>query len=91
MSHFFKESFTLVIKEAHRLIQIRSNPESQERLKGKVSIIKEMEDEMGSIWDEKGSANSDGVMKRLNENVSMLTEQLGQCQLRSIAKDYLHK
>lgn len=44
MSLFFKESFTQVVKEAHRLIQIQSRPESQERLRNKIGLIKEMEE-----------------------------------------------
>lgn len=45
---------------------------------------------MGTIWQVK-EKKSDGVMKRLNENISMLAEQLDQSQLKSIAKTYLHK
>lgn len=45
---------------------------------------------MGSIWQVKERRN-DGVMKRLDENISMLAEQLDQSQLKSIAKTYLHK
>ena len=45
---------------------------------------------MGTIWQVK-EQRSDGVMKRLDENISMLAEQLDQAQLKSIAKTYLHK
>jgi hypothetical protein len=50
-----------------------------------------MEDEMGSIWEEKKEKKSDGVLKKLNENISMLSQQLDHTQLKSIAKNYLHK
>ena len=43
MSLLFKESFTQVVKEAHRLVQIHARPESQERVRNKLSLIKEME------------------------------------------------
>lgn len=90
MSLFFKESFTQAVKEAHRLVQIQARPEGQERLRSKVGLIREMEEEMGSVWQARGR-RSEGVTKRLDENVSMLAEQLDQSQLKSIAKTYLHK
>ena len=50
MAGFFKESFTAVIKEAHRMIQVRPGQDGQQRLNGKISVIREMEEEMGSAW-----------------------------------------
>jgi hypothetical protein len=46
---------------------------------------------MDSIWFEKKEKKTDGVLKKLNDNISMLSQKLDYSQLKNIAKDYLHK
>ena len=40
MAAFFKESFGTVIKEAHRMVQVRPSQDGQQRLSGKISVIR---------------------------------------------------
>jgi hypothetical protein len=43
MGGFFKESFTAALKEAHRMVQVRPGESGQQRLNGKIAVIREME------------------------------------------------
>lgn len=40
MGAFFKESFGSVIKEAHRMVQVRPSQDGQQKLSGKISVIR---------------------------------------------------
>lgn len=42
MAAFFKESFTAALKEAHRMVQVRPSESGQQRLNGKIAVIREM-------------------------------------------------
>lgn len=46
---------------------------------------------MDSIWEDRKDRKPDGILKKLNDNISMLSCNLDQSQLKSIAKTYLHK
>ena len=47
---------------------------------------------MGSAWDSRDDGvRSDGLLRRLDGNLSTLAEQLDKGQLRSVAREYLQK
>ena len=50
MHSYFQNAFTQVVKEAHRLLQMKVGVEGKQRLDGKLSMLREMEDEMSCVW-----------------------------------------
>jgi len=46
MHVYFQNVFTQVVKEAHRLLQIKVGPEGKQKLEEKMHLLREIEGEM---------------------------------------------
>lgn len=75
-------NFSSIVKEAHRLLQIKTGEDGDRRMKGKLAVLRDIEKEMDENWEEGFKDKKEGLLRKIDENTSMLAEHVDQTKLK---------
>jgi hypothetical protein len=88
LSAHLGQTYAQAVKEAHRLLQLKTETGGGSRLRSRLAFLSGMEQQMEEGWAPKEPPR---LLRRIDEHTSVIAEHVDQGRLRSLAKECLQK